>query len=87
MLLVNVADFFDIVVMPVSTAYIALALVRLPVIYGRAVTDKAHIIVTVIKKGLQATLAQRHDQPNHPLAILLTACPLVVLRQSASERF
>ena len=50
--LVDVADFFDIVVMPVATAYIALALVRLPVIYGLAVTDKAHNIVVVIKKGL-----------------------------------
>jgi len=57
MLLVNVADFFDIVVMPVATAYIALALMWLPVIYGLAVTGKAHNIVTVVKKGLQAVVA------------------------------
>jgi hypothetical protein len=57
MLLVNVADFFDIVVMPVATAYIALALVRLPVIDGFTVADKAHNIVTVVKKGLQAVVA------------------------------
>ena len=57
MLLVNVADFFDIVVMPVAAAYIALALMRLPVIDGFTVADKTHPIVVVIKKGLQAVVA------------------------------
>lgn len=42
----------DFVVMPAPCADVAFALMRFPVTYGRAVTDKAHDIVSVVKEGL-----------------------------------
>ena len=73
--------------MPWPCADVALALMRFKLTGRLTLPDIRDNIIAVADKDAQTVVTQGQYQPNLPLAILLTACPLVALRQSVFQRF